>query len=147
MDRTAFYSTAAQVIPVLWVILVFQLGLFFPSEKGYLALEAGEEHHKLPWVLAAAFALMGLLMLAGEQTAIGVLSSDSRPSGFQHDLVLAATWVGTFWVFFLPTQPWVETTFDRTPFGRLKFRLWRRFGWKGKDPWLKDQDRKHSENH
>jgi hypothetical protein len=41
VDRTAFYSTAAQVIQVLWVILVFQLGLFFPSEKGCLEVGRG----------------------------------------------------------------------------------------------------------
>lgn len=139
MDRTALYATAAQVIPVLWIILVFQLGLFFPSGKGFLSMEADEKHHRLPWVLAAGFALMGLLMMWGELTAISALGGDDEPSNFQHNLVQAAMWVGAFWVFLLPTQPWVETTLDRTPLGRLKFRVWQRMGWQGDDPWLREK--------
>lgn len=141
MEGTALTTTAAQVIPVLWVILVFQLGLFSPSEKGYLSMEAGEQHHKMPWLIAAALALTGAVMLCAEWTAINQLPKSSAPSGSAKELMRIGMWIGAFWVFALPTQPWVETTLDRSPVGRLKFRVWRRLGWKGEDPFCRDSPR------
>jgi hypothetical protein len=138
VDKT-LDSTAAQVLPVLWVILVFQLGFYSPSKKGYLSLEADERHHRIPAVLAWFFALLGLLMLFGETFSILALTTDKPASGFTEGVVKAALLLGTWQVFFFPTQPWFETALDRTPLGRAKYRAWQRAGWKGKDPFL-DED-------
>jgi hypothetical protein len=84
-------------------------------------------------------------MLTAEWTAINALTKDSAPSERAKDLMQAGMWIGAFWVFALPTQPWIETVLDRTPIGRAKFWLWRKLGWKGEDPWQRAERREKEE--
>jgi hypothetical protein len=135
MSYEAFFATGAQVIPILWVILVFEMKLYFPSSRGYLSMEAGEEHARIPWVIAAALVLTAALMFFGELRAIATLMGDDAPSDGDRDLVGAAISAGAFWTFILPAWPWVETTVDRTPIGRAKFWLWRKLGVGTPDPY------------
>ena len=46
MDHESFYATTAQVIPVLWVVLVFQMRFFGTQteEKGASDVEPDEVH-------------------------------------------------------------------------------------------------------
>jgi hypothetical protein len=129
------------VIPVLWIVLVFQMRVYWPSESGgFLSMEADKRHHKMAWPMALILALTGLLMLFGEWTTIDVLTGHKDPNQETRDLVGTAMFIGAFWVFALPTWPWVETVLDRTPIGRAKFWLWRKLG-VGHD-WREDEEKK-----
>jgi hypothetical protein len=131
----ALFSTAAQVIPVLWIVMMLELRLFFPSPKGLLSGQADKEHQQTPWLTAAALAVTGLLMILGEWRAITTLVQDEVPSEGDRDVVARAMYLGVFWVFVLPWLPWVETTMDRTPLGRFKFWTWGKLGVGTADPY------------
>jgi hypothetical protein len=135
MSDDALFATAAQVIPVLWIVMMLELRLFFPSREGLLSMAADREHEKTPWLIAAALAVTGLLMILGEWRAITTLTQDEIPSDGDRDAVSRAMYAGVLWVFVLPWWPWVETTVDRTPIGRFKFWTWAKLGVGAPDPY------------
>lgn len=111
----SLYSTAAQVIPVLWIILVIELRVFGQEpKKGWISMEADERHREAPWLWAVILWAVGFMMWIGEILAINVLV-DGDPSEFSRQWIRLAIILGAAWVFMMPIQPWFEAWADRVP--------------------------------
>ena len=72
------------------------------------------------------------IFLFAELAALHVVRTQEA-SGWREDLVQLALILGLLNVFFIPTQPYVETLLDRTPLYRAKVWLWRKTGSLGPD--------------
>jgi hypothetical protein len=84
MDGLEFYSVTAQIIPILFLLLVFEHRFFYIP---------GRPATRLDYVLA-----VGYLLLVGtaEATALEALH-DGKPKGYHDDLIWAALiflWAG-----------------------------------------------------
>lgn len=125
-----FYATAAQVIPVLLLVLVVEFRLFGGNEAsgGWWAsareLAPGERISTLTalWVVGYL-----LLFFFAEMLSLDALRNRSAPE-YAEAVVWAALFLGFLMVIFVPVQPYIETLLDRTPAYRLKVWFWRRTG-------------------
>lgn len=129
MRDTAYFSTAAQVLPVLFILLAVEFRVFGGGARGTWWASAGElkPGEKLPllgslFVVAACF---GFAM--AEITALSAVLS-GKPTQLQEDFVEATTTLLVVMVVFVPAQPHVEALLDRTPLYRFKVWWWRRTG-------------------
>jgi uncharacterized membrane protein len=139
VGHESFYSTAAQIIPVLWVVLVFQLRFFGREpKKGYFSLEADEMHRKTGTSLLVIICAVGFLLWVAEGTAIGCLASE-EDTAFSRGLIRLALALGTLYVFIMPLQPWLEALLERTPLERVRQKLWKwmKVGEQGEKPPVK----------
>jgi hypothetical protein len=111
----SLYSTGAQVIPVLWIILVIELRVFGGEpKKGWISMEADERHRQAPWLWAVILWAVGFTMWTAEIIAVNVLV-DGGPSEFSRQWIRLAIVLGAAWVFMMPIQPWFEAWADRVP--------------------------------
>ena len=136
MGHESFYSTAAQIIPVFWVVLVFQLRFFGREpKKGYLSLEADETHRKTGTSILFVICAVGFSLWIGEGTAIACLASEDD-SALSRGVIRLSLTVGGLYVFLMPLQPWFEALLERTPLEPARQRLWRwlKVGEKKEDP-------------
>lgn len=115
MDHESFYATTAQVIPVLWIVLVFQIRLFGPQteEKGASDVEPSEVHRSTGTMALVVIAFMGIVMWLAEALAIAALQSESD-SSFSRTVIQLAIVSGGFLVFYSPVFPWFEALIERT---------------------------------
>jgi hypothetical protein len=125
-----FYATAAQVLPVIVLVLVVEFRLFGGTERpgGWWAsahdLKPGERVSS--WTALFVVVWLNLFFLA-EILSLGALHRGSA-SGFTKWVVWTALVLGFQQIIFVPTQPYVETLLDRSPAYRLKVWVWRRTG-------------------
>lgn len=127
MDHESFYATTAQVIPVLWVVLVFQIRLFGPQteEKGASDVEPSEVHRSTGTVTLVVIVFIGMVMWLAEALAIAALQSESD-SSFSRAVIQLAIVSGGFLVFYIPVFPWFEALMERTPAERGRHWVWRK---------------------
>jgi hypothetical protein len=130
VDSSAFFATAAQVIPVLILILVVEYRLFGGTggrgEWWASAREPGpgERVHTLNAFVAALF--LGLLF-AAEVIALNALRTGGA-SALAEAIVAAALLFGLLIVLVVPALPFLAILLDRTPAYRLRVWTMRRAG-------------------
>jgi hypothetical protein len=126
VKHQVFYEVAAQVIPVLWIVMVFQVRVFGrkTEEDGASSIESDETHRQVGWVTALVIAITGVSMWVGEGAALNCLLAE-EDTGLARGILKVALTLGVFWVFFIPTFPWVETLLERTPLESLRQRWFR----------------------
>lgn len=127
MDSTEFFAVAAQVIPVLVLILVVEYRLFGGSgrrgEWWASAREPGPgERVGTPNALFAAFFL--LLLFAAEVLALDAVRGGGGSTAAEW-IVSTALLLGLLMVLLVPAEPFLEILLDRTPFYRVRV-WWRR---------------------
>lgn len=129
MDHESFYATTAQVIPVLWVVLVFQIRLFGTQaeEKGASDVEPDEVHRSTGTMTLVVIVFIGMLMWLAEALAIAALQSESD-SSFSRNVIQLAIVSGGFLVFYIPVFPWFEALVERTPAEKGRHWVWRKLG-------------------
>jgi hypothetical protein len=127
VKHESFYSTAAQVIPVLWIVLVFQLKLFGEKaeREGASSVEAEEVHRSANLPSLLVIVGTGLAFWLAEGLALDALLSE-EDSGFSRGWIRVTLTLGLFFVFYIPVFPWFEALIERTPLEPLRQR-W--FGW------------------
>jgi len=114
MSREAFYSTAAQVIPVIWIILVFQLKAFGDKidKHGAGSVTPENSHRRAPVWFLIFLVLQGVLLWMAELAALGALMEISD-GAFSRGLVHVALFSGLSTVFYTPVAPWFEALVER----------------------------------
>jgi hypothetical protein len=97
VTNLAFYEAAAQIIPVLFVVLVLEARFFRPMTE----LFAGVSFRQWWRVLDRVAITMGLVIItAGEVAALHVLDT-GRPSGLAHEVTsyaLGIEGLGAVWL-------------------------------------------------
>ena len=127
MRHGAFYSTAAQVIPVIWIVLVFQLQFFGdkPERDGAATVAPEEMHRKAP--TRFLFFIIGVAVLLWVAELSCLLSLlEERDDSFGRFLVRLALVAGVSTVFYIPIAPWFEALVERSPAERYRQRWFRK---------------------
>lgn len=130
MRSTTYFEVAAQLLPVLMLVVVVEFRIFGgTNQRGTWwvsapTLQPGQRIGTLSALFVVAYC--GLFFFA-EMTALDVLREGKGTEG-QADLVELALYMGVLMVFFVPAQPFIETLLDRTPLYRAKIWLWRKTG-------------------
>ena len=127
MAHESFYATTAQVIPVLWIVLVFQIRLFGTKaeEKGASDVEPDEVHRSAGTTTLVVIVFTGMVMWLAEALAIAALQSESD-SSFSRLVIQLAMVSGGFLVFYIPVFPWFEALVERTPAEKGRQWIWRK---------------------
>jgi hypothetical protein len=125
-----FYATAAQVIPVLLLILVFEFRLF-GGTHGRGEWWASSREPRPGERVGTLNALVGVLFL-GLLFAAEVMALDAVRTGDASTaaeiVVSAALLLALLVVLLVPTGPFLAILLDRTPLYRLRVALMRRSG-------------------
>jgi hypothetical protein len=129
MDHESFYATTAQVIPVLWIVLVFQIRFFGTQteEKGASDVEPNEVHRSTGTMTLVMIVFVGIVMWLAEALAIAALQSESD-SSLSRLVIQLAIVSGGFLVFYIPVFPWFEALIERTPAEKGRHWVWRKLG-------------------
>lgn len=127
MDHESFYATTAQVIPVLWIVLVFQIRFFGTQteEKGASDVEPNEVHRSTGTMTLVMIVFIGIVMWLAEALAISALQSESD-SSLSRNVIQLAIASGGFLVFYIPVFPWFEALLERTPAEKGRHWVWRK---------------------
>jgi hypothetical protein len=127
MDHESFYATTAQVIPVLWIVLVFQIRFFGTQteEKGASDVEPNEVHRSTGTMTLVLIVFIGIVMWLAEALAIAALQSESD-SSLSRLVIQLAIVSGGFLVFYIPVFPWFEALVERTPAEKGRHWVWRK---------------------
>jgi hypothetical protein len=128
MTHEAFYSTAAQVIPVMWIVLVFQLKFFGDKAErdGVARVEPEESHKQTPTWTLIFIVLVGFLLWTAELDALYALLDDADSDFTRQWIILALVGGGSLF-FWTPIAPWSEALLERV--GWLERRRQRWFRW------------------
>ena len=91
MTHSAFYSTAAQVIPVMWIVLVFQFRFFGDKVErdGLQSVEPEEMHRQAPTWSLIFIVFVGFLLWSAELDALYALL-DGKDSNVTRQWVILA---------------------------------------------------------
>ncbi len=87
----AFYSTVAQVLPVLIVVATVELRILLPRQKG-----------KTSRIRSLAVMAFAPVALSAEMVSFNVLLTGDPPNGVEVAVVKVALWVGVLLVFLAP---------------------------------------------
>lgn len=115
MDDSTFYAVTAQVIPVLWIILVVEMRLYGRAPKrGWQSMEADDQHRTASWWWALILVLIGFGLWIGELDAISALAN-GKGSGFSREWIKESITFGALYVFLMPIYPWLDALLERVP--------------------------------
>jgi hypothetical protein len=128
VDHESFYSTTAEVIPVLWIVLVFQLRFFGTKaeESGVREVGADDRHKSADTLSLVVIVAVGFGLWLSEAFAIAALA-EAEDSAFMRLWIKTAITAGGFLVFFVPVFPWFEALMERVPLLKAARRRW--FDW------------------
>ena len=127
MTHSAFYSTAAQVIPVMWIVLVFQFRFFGDKVErdGLQSVEPEEMHRQAPTWSLIFIVFVGFLLWSAELDALYALL-DGKDSNVTRQWVILALVGGGSLFFWAPIAPWSEALLERIgPLERARQRWFR----------------------
>ena len=130
MRDTAYFSTAAQVLPVLFILIVVEFRILGGSSGGgrwWASARQLPAGRKLSVTDSLVVVVICFSFVMAEVTSFATIRS-GKPTDLQYDFVEAMTVVLLLMVIFVPAQPHVEALLDRTPAYRLKVWMWRRTG-------------------
>jgi hypothetical protein len=133
VDSTGFYTVAAQVIPVLVLILVVEYRLFGGGRQGEpeawwaSGREPGPgERVRTPNALFAALFL--ILLFVAELLALDAVRTGAGSAAAEW-VVSSALLLGLLMVLLVPAEPFLAILLDRTPLYRVRVWAGRRLGW------------------
>lgn len=114
MSREAFYATAAQVIPLLWIVMVFQLKVFGDKvlKHGAASVQPEDQHRRAPTWFLIFIVVQGVLMFLAELDCLYSLVGEEDTAGSRAVIMVALIGAVTM-VFYTPVAPWFEALVDR----------------------------------
>ena len=128
MREAQYYSTMAQVLPVLFILVVAEFRVFGGARGQWWAsakpVQLGQTASAVGSVVVVAFCFTFLMAEVGAFNAV----KTGKASGFTEVMVDLALTIGLFLAVLVPSQPHFEALLDRTPLYRAKVWLWRRTG-------------------
>lgn len=127
MPNGAFYSTSAQVIPVIWIVLVFQLRFFGdkPERDGAATVAPEEMHRKAPTLFLFFIIGVAVLLWVAELSCLLSLL-EKQDDSLTRFLARIALVTGVSTVFYIPVAPWFEALVERSPVERYRQRWFRK---------------------
>lgn len=111
-DPTAYYALVAQVLPVLALVLLFEVRMLGDWREWW---KHGDPDKADISVLAACVGVFyPLLFMFAETAALSAVEA-GKPSTYAQVIVHFAMTLYLFMVIFFPTQPYAEALLDRVP--------------------------------
>ena len=120
-DPTAYYATAAQVLPVLALIVIFELRVFGDWGEYWQRGGNPEDAREIPVSSALIALFYAASFLVGEMGALSAVY-DGKPSSWDKLFVPTAIYLYLVIMFIIPMQMHAEALFERTPLRHS--RLW-----------------------
>jgi hypothetical protein len=123
-DPMAYYATAAQILPVLALLVLVEVRAFGDWAGWWSRGGTPDEVREIPLLSAVVSLFYGALFLFGEIGALTAIE-DGRPSGFDETIVPMAVNLYLILAVIYPMQMHVSALFERVPpLRRSRLRFW-----------------------